>query len=510
MRISRLTNFPTRRLDYLYEALIDPVRRERTAIITLAAYLLLWTFYGVVAKSSQDIHPDMAELIAWSRQLEFGYVKHPPLSALVVSFWFEIFPIADWSYYLLSISVATFALWIVWRLLADYLDAKKRVVGVALLTLVPFYNFLALTFNVNTVLLPLWAATTLWFLRSFRTQSHFYAALAGVGAAACLYAKYWSVFLLLGFGIAAMLHPERATYFRSRTPWITSAICVVILAPHLSWLIDHGFAPFRYAMGVHGDRYFGDAAFSAIKYLVGCQLYVALPVILTMMAARPHRTVLADMTLPNNLDRRLVALSFWAPLLSPIGIAMLGGLELVALWSMPMWTLLPVMLLSSPAVSVNQRQARNILGFAIAVPIVAILVSPAVAIVIHRIEKVEPIARHARLLTQRVEEAWAAASSEPLRFVDGTPEVAYEIAAYAHDKPRALPRLQIDPALIADSGKVVVCYADTQCAQEILAYAVHEPSDRWLEVEIARNYFDVRGTLQKYAVLIIPPKRSTK
>ena len=35
----------------------------------------------------------------------------------------------------------TIALWIVWRLSADYLDIEKRVVGLALLMLVPFFNF---------------------------------------------------------------------------------------------------------------------------------------------------------------------------------------------------------------------------------------------------------------------------------------------------------------------------------------------------------------------------------
>ena len=54
------------------------------------------------------------------------------------------------------------------------------MVGLALLTLVPFFNFHALKFNQNTVLLPLWAATTLFFLRSFETRSVVDAALAGV------------------------------------------------------------------------------------------------------------------------------------------------------------------------------------------------------------------------------------------------------------------------------------------------------------------------------------------
>ena len=120
-----------RLLELLYAALIDPARRERAAVGTLVTYLLLWTCYAVVAKSSQDIHVDMAELIVWSRDLAFGFRKHPPLAAIVVSLWFDIFPIASWSYYLLSVSTATLTLWIVWRLSADYLDAEKRVLGVS-------------------------------------------------------------------------------------------------------------------------------------------------------------------------------------------------------------------------------------------------------------------------------------------------------------------------------------------------------------------------------------------
>ena len=150
----------------LRAALTDPARRERTRAGSLAVYLVLWTVYGTIAKSSQGLHPDMTELIAWSRDLAWGY-KHPPLAAAIVRLWFSVFPVAEWSYYLLAMLMPTLALWIVWRLSADYLDIEKRVVGLALLMLVPFFNFHALKFNVNTVLMPAWAATTLWFLRSY-------------------------------------------------------------------------------------------------------------------------------------------------------------------------------------------------------------------------------------------------------------------------------------------------------------------------------------------------------
>ena len=68
-------------VERLVAALTDPGRRERTLIAVLFAYVAIWTLYGVLAKASQDIHPDMAELVTWSRELALGYPKHPPLSA---------------------------------------------------------------------------------------------------------------------------------------------------------------------------------------------------------------------------------------------------------------------------------------------------------------------------------------------------------------------------------------------------------------------------------------------
>jgi hypothetical protein len=221
----------------LHGALIDPARRERSVVLTLAVYAAVWAIYGTIAKSGQGLHPDMTELLDWSRHLAWGY-KHPPLAAAIVWLWFSVLPVAAWSYYLLAMLMPTIALWIVWRLSADYLDIEKRVFGLALLTLVPFFNFHALKFNVNTVLIPLWAATTLWFLRSYTTRSTLYAALAGAGAAACMLGKYWSIFLIAGLVVAALIDKRRAGYFRSAAPWITVAAGLVVIAPHLSGFIS--------------------------------------------------------------------------------------------------------------------------------------------------------------------------------------------------------------------------------------------------------------------------------
>src|SRR5213080_5040990 len=101
-------------LDRLIGALTDPKRCERAVLIVLAAYCAVWSLYGALAKGSQDIHFDMGEMVAWSRDAGIGTPKHPPLASWLVGAWFKIFPQQDWAYYLFAMVLATFALWVAW------------------------------------------------------------------------------------------------------------------------------------------------------------------------------------------------------------------------------------------------------------------------------------------------------------------------------------------------------------------------------------------------------------
>src|ERR1035437_3986640 len=79
----------------LVDALSDPTRRMRTLLAVVIAYAAIWTLYGVISKSSQDVNADMAELVVWSRDLAWGYPKHPPLLGWVPAVWFSNFPSRD-------------------------------------------------------------------------------------------------------------------------------------------------------------------------------------------------------------------------------------------------------------------------------------------------------------------------------------------------------------------------------------------------------------------------------
>ena len=504
-------------MERLLDSLTDPARRERAMAAALLCYVALWTLYGTLAKASQDIHVDMSEQFALARELALGYPKHPPLTMAVVRAWFAVFPTADWAYYLLAMANVGLTLWIVWRLMARFVDGEKRVVGLALLTLVPFFNFHALKFNVNTVLMPLWAATTLWFLRSFETRRPLDAALAGLAAAASMYGKYWSVFLLIGLGLAALADPRRAAYFRSAAPWVTVAVGALALAPHVAWLVANDFAPFSYAVIVHGASSLVSTLGAVGGYLIGSVGYVAIPLIIVALAARPVGATVRDMAWPTQSQRRLAALAFWAVLLTPALVAPFTGVRLTSLWTMSAWTLLPVMLLSSPQVTISRRHALGILTLAVVFPVAMVAAAPAIGFAIHSSEP-PPGAAQSSVLAEPVERVWRQTTDQPLRLFGGYEEFTDAVPFYMPSHPLAVHVLdgvavsQALEARIGRDGIALVCPTRSAerpttglCVDRAVARARCSLPGVQVEIEVLRRYLGVAGKRARYLIITIPP-----
>jgi 4-amino-4-deoxy-L-arabinose transferase-like glycosyltransferase len=499
----------TQLADRLLDALNNPARRERNVAVILLVYVALWTLYAAVAKGSQDIHADMSEQFVLARNLALGYPKHPPLTMLIVRLWFALFPAADWAYYLLAMTNAALALWIAWRLSARFLDGDKRVLGLALLMLVPFFNFHALKFNPNTVLMPLWAATTLFFLRSFETRRVLDAALAGLCAAAAMYGKYWSAILLLGLAIAALADSRRASYFRSPAPWITIMVGGAAIAPHLVWLVANDFMPFSYAVFVHGEASLASALASALGYLLGSLAYVCLPLLIVLCLTRPTRQALADMAWPASAERRLAATSFWATLLLPALLAPLLGVRLTSLWSMSAWTLLPVMLLSSPLVAIGRQHAAGAIAVALALPLVMIAAAPGIGFVLQRAGDASE--GHASLLAAPIEALWRKTTARPLKVFGSTDIFTYGVSFYLPEHPRAVyllerPATAEETALIGKEGVALLCpMSATTCTARADAMVAKIPGSKRSEIEVSRRYLGNEGKSEHYLIVAVPP-----
>ena len=505
-------------VERLVDALTDPARRERTALAVLAAYAAIWTLYGVLSKAAQGVQSDTAELVDWSHHLALGYAKHPPFAAWLMHAWFMLFPTRDWSCYLLAMVYAALGLWIAWRLFARFLDPDKRVVALACLTLVPYFNFLGLRFDHNAVLGALWAATALCFIRSYETRSATWAAAAGAAAAAAMLGKYWSIMLLAGLAVAAIVDTRRAIYFRSAAPWVTIAVGALLLAPHGVWLVTHDFMPITYALDAHSAKTFGQTMANAATYLAGGVGYAAAPVILVLALTRPSGAALADTLLPRTPERRFVAVAFLATLVIPAVFAPVFKYDLNPIWTMSDFVLLPVLLLSSPAIALSRRAVVSIVAFAVALPPVMLAAAPAIALAAH-LRGVDPPLAHAELLARQVEQLWRRTTDRPLRIVGGDFGIANMTAFYLPGQPSPFPVLEpetapwVTPERIARDGAAMVCnlYPDQHDCTIVLKRAMdkaidHNPPPRRLELTITRSYLGIPGKPERYLIIAAPPR----
>jgi len=492
----------------LIDALTDPVRRERNVVWLLVAYCAAWSLYGALAKGSQDIHFDMGEMFAWSRDAGIGTPKHPPLSAWLVRAWFSLFPQTDWSYYLFAMVLATFALWVAWRVSAHYLDGEKRVAGLLLLTFVPFFNFHALKFNANTILIPLWALTTWFFLRSFETRSVIWAALAGTAATAAMMGKYWSIFLLAGLGVAALADPRRAQYFRSAAPWVMIAVGAILFAPHVAWIVANDFAPFTYAVVAHQST-LASSALSGLGFLLGVAAYVAAPIVIALLLTRPSMAAIGDSIWPRTPERRLVLIAFLAPLILPALATVLMKVEIVSLWAMSAMTLLPVVLLSSPLVALPRRATVWLLAAAIVFPLLMVAASPFIAVWIHR-EGVPNYATHYRLLAEAIDKTWRETTNVPLRYVGSYTNIVNGVVFYLPGRvstldivgPSATP--WANEASVARAGIALVCpEAEAICMHFLNQRAGSLPRRA---VMLSRRHWGVGDKPMRYVIVVVPPK----
>ena len=52
--------------------------------------------------TNKNLPLDTIEALAWGSNLDWGFNKHPPMSAFFPEIFYQIFGAQDWAYYLLS------------------------------------------------------------------------------------------------------------------------------------------------------------------------------------------------------------------------------------------------------------------------------------------------------------------------------------------------------------------------------------------------------------------------
>ena len=274
-------------IDRWLDALCDPQRRDRALAQFLVLYAVLWAIYWLISRSTRDMNADMAEMVIWTRELALGYPKHPPFPAGVLWLWFSVFPVTDWAYTLLAVLTVSLGIYFAFKLASEWLQGEKLAAVPFMLAVIPFYNFLGLKFDQNSILIPLWALAMWALIRSLDTRKAGWAILSGAAAAAAMLTKYWSAFLFLAMALTVLADPRIKSYFRSPAPYLTAATALVILAPHIYWLVVHDFPPLRWVGTRRASLSVRNWFSGFASFALGPFAYASATLILYWLGARP-------------------------------------------------------------------------------------------------------------------------------------------------------------------------------------------------------------------------------
>ena len=133
---------------------------NKIILVFLFVHLIVWTLIPTI--SNNNLPLDTIEALLWGSNLEWGFNKHPPLSAFATEVFYQIFGSQDWAYYFLSqlFIISTFI--IIWIFSKEFFQNQTYcLISVLLLEGIYFYNFTTPEFNVNVCLLPFWALSVL-------------------------------------------------------------------------------------------------------------------------------------------------------------------------------------------------------------------------------------------------------------------------------------------------------------------------------------------------------------
>jgi len=491
----------------------DAAQSGRALWTFLALFVAVWTTFQVISYASIDLHYDLVEVFAWSRDLAPGY-KHPPLAALVAAAWFAVFPIADWSFHLLAMVNVAVAFYAIDLIARRYVDGDKRLLVLLLLLLTPLYQFHGQRFSTNQVLLSTWPIATYCFLRSFESRSLGWSAAAGAATALAMLGKYYSVLLVAAFVVAALAHPRRLDYLRSAAPWASTVTGLIVLAPHLHWLLTTGGATLTYAYERQANLSMAGLVWALVPYVVGGIGYVSVLLIAYALAVRPDRRTLRETLWPSDPDRRMLVVLLLVPLLLPLVVSPLGGIKFTPLWTMPAWFLLPVILLSPQQATVSRLDAVRLAFVVLLISLLVLAASPAVAWARFTQEQAKPRV-HSAAVSQELTRAWHKAMQRPLAIVTGDLDLANAVTFYSGDHPRywSHGRPQWTPSITEEErarhGWAAVCpaVAEGECLSLMERGRAQSTGVTRVEFAHAAEFLGRRGPTERFVFVLVPPSR---
>ncbi len=328
------------------------------------SHLIIWTL--IPSLTNKNLPLDTIEALAWGSNLDWGFNKHPPMSAFFPEVFFQIFGSQDWVYYLLSQIFVIIAFYYVFKFAFEiFRDLKLSLISVLLLVSIYFYNFTTPEFNVNVCQLPFWSLVVYysWKIYSSKEIKFSDCFLVGLFAAVGFLSKYLFIYLLVSIDLLFIY----LIFFKETKKFdfkylITIEVFLVLLVPHLIWLFNNDFITISYGLDRTGLESSGilDHIRNPVLFL-SKQIGILVPFFfLTWLLVKKIRFKL------NVNDNKLIFLLFinFMPIVLMFLTSLITGSKIRTMWMTPFYLFFGVLFLYLLKSQINLKKINLFLyGF---------------------------------------------------------------------------------------------------------------------------------------------------
>jgi hypothetical protein len=281
-----------------------------------------------------------------------------------------------------------------------------------------------------------------------------------------LWAKYFVVVLAAPLALFVLVDREARPALKTPGPWIALALALVVMAPHVIWLVSNDFVPFAYASAraapVRGPL---DHVVHPLAFAIG-QLAFLLPSLIIAAALIWPRPKPDDAPAPvaaDAFDRRIVTLLTFGPFAATVVLSALSGRGTIAMWGYPLWLFLGLwIVLAARSAIVPARLSRIAASWGIVFTLFAVAFAVNYSVLPAFDHRYRAVFYPGDRLADELARRFRAATGRPLAYVIGTMWDGGNVAHYAREQPRVLidgdPRRApwIDLGDLRSKGAVVV------------------------------------------------------
>ena len=411
----------------------------RALAAILALHAAVWTALPTLLYPNLPL--DLIEALTYGREWQLGYDKLPPLPWWLVEVVYRSIG-HDFGYYLLAQAAVIAALAIVYVATRPLAGPVGALVAVLIVDGLHYLNYTAAKFNHDVIQLPFWALAGYALHRALRGGWLGHWALLGAAVGISLWAKYFVIILVVPIALFVLIDDDARKCLATPGPYVAAAVALIIMAPHLVWLVQNDFLPFGYAehRAVPSRGWF-DHLWHPAQFAIG-QLAFLIPSLLiaaSLFVPRRAATETPIASLADAYDTRIITLLAFGPIAAILALSALSGRGTVAMWGYPLWMFLGAWLvLAARRAFEPKRLGRIVLTWAIVAACMAGAFIVNYAVLPSYDHRYRAVFFPGEKLALELSRRARAVTGQPISYVIGDMWEGGNVAHYAPSHPRVL------------------------------------------------------------------------